>query len=140
MSDVKLRGAHRATATKLLTKLRDLTQSTVIEEIKVKAAVAELRRHREEIISYDKKIQTSLEDEELLNDMEESSRRILLIEEGLALAEDRLLRINSDRSQTMNSTQNEIGIAGKSIKLPTINLPKFNGNPFFRLFSFLGHF
>ena len=77
MSDVKLRGAHRATATKLLTKLGDLTQSTVIEEIKVKAAVAELRRHREEIISYDKKIQTSLEDEELLNDMEESSRRIL---------------------------------------------------------------
>ena len=127
MSDQKLRGGHRAVATTLLTKIEDLIQTTEIDESALKATIIELKRQKEKIILYDDRIQMTLDDDDLGKDMVESSRRILLIEKGLTMAEDCLASINLERSHNLNSTRNFTYNSG--VKLPTINLPKFSGNP-----------
>ena len=131
MSDAKLRGGHRAMATRLLDTLEGLIQSTDTEENKIRATVTELKRHRDEILIYDKRIQTVLSEEEVIGDMEESSRRLLLIEEGLSLAENCLVRINNAEVYPSSPQGNlsDVFNRNKSVKLPTLNLPTFQGDP-----------
>ena len=130
MSDKKLRGGHRAIESRLIEELRQLTSSTLLEENKIKSTVAELRSHKERILSYDEKIQVSLEAEELLSDMEESSKRNLLIEEIESVAEDCLERLKaSTRIQNEVSSRNYGNVSLVGVKLPTLSLPKFKGNP-----------
>ena len=127
MTDKKLRGGHRAMATKLIVNIEGLVQSTLLDENEIKAAMSELKRHKEKIITYDEKIHLTLDDEELISDMEECSNRLLLIDKALSIAEDCLVRMHPSHLDSSHYNNGNTPYLG--VKLPTLNLPKFKGDP-----------
>lgn len=119
MSLIKRRGGHRTMAINLIKTLWQIIASDSIDCDELNIKVKMLVRQRDQILDLDKDIQDNLDEDEILKDMEEAQRRLEEIETCL-------LKVNKITHAPSSSQANVSKIPG--IRLPTINLPKFDGN------------
>ena len=111
-------------ARRIITSIEDLVQETELNTVELSGQLENLRYNLETIDEYDRKIQTTLGEEEMMKDMTESFNRRLEIKKAIGMAESCLAQVRDSVNYFNNSN-----IHSKTMKLPTLNLPTFDGNP-----------
>ena len=122
-SVVRRRGGHRAQVTKLLGLVdQELCKDNPCVEV-LSAYSDELTAKKTQIGNYDEKIQSAIEEEEnLAQDIQDASK--ISIDISVAIK-----KISSFCSNNSSSTSNNNNNSSKFVKLPTLQLCKFSGNP-----------
>ena len=120
MSISRRRGGHRAECTRLITEINRIRMLIPVDFIQLSAFCEELVRRRKIVSELDEEVQNALEDEEALAaDMMGSSEFLITITECVKLVDQ---IVNAHKHQMSSGLT-------KSVALPTISLPTFNGSP-----------
>lgn len=124
----KRRSGHRASCTGLFKKIESILHpdhDVTPDQTELVNLKIELQRQRDKILELDDEVSNEISEDHLAQDIEAASEYQMKISKVLLSIENQH-RIGSDSSVGGNSS---IDQRHKQVKLPTITLPKFSGNP-----------
>ena len=126
MSRIKQsRRGHRTQANRLIGNIKTLLSKDALDVLQLEARINSLEKQKEGINKLDERTQESIEEDELELEIEQSAIFMETLEETLLKAGKVIERIKRKDSNEAMPTRNP-----QTAKLPKLELPKFNGDPF----------
>lgn len=126
----KVRGGYRALATKNIEDLKEALECENIKKARVLSLINVLNELKDTLKGFDETIQAELEDKDFMEDLMEAHRRQLEINEWILQGQEVLKNMETNNSDSLSKLM-ETSVNFREptgIKLPTINLPIFNGD------------
>ena len=120
--EVRVRAGHKSRVTKLIRTLEEGLSNLTIEEAQVRNLVGEIKTQKDIIQEIDKSILTQCKDADVESEVDQAS-------EFRMKADDSILKATTWLERKFNNDSHSTSVTKLPIKLPSINLRRFDGNP-----------